>query len=129
MLLVDVQVLVRLIDDGLCDAARAALLLVVVECGVDPTLLACPHVRSAVLASVSTADVLLLRLRHHDILAHLNRIESAVLWSTTHHLCKIERLGHVRRLVGRRYLADSVDGLRAAEQLRAWERELLVRAE
>ena len=44
LLLVDVQVLIRLIDDCLRDAARATLLLVVVERGVDPSLLTRPHV-------------------------------------------------------------------------------------
>ena len=40
-----VQVLVRLIDDSLSDAARATLLpLIVVERSVDPSLLARPHV-------------------------------------------------------------------------------------
>ena len=49
----------------------------------------------------------------------------------THDLCEIERLGQVRwLLVGCDNLADApVDGLGATEQLRAWERELLVRAE
>ena len=44
LLLIDVQVLIRLIYDCLRDASRAALLLVVVQGCVDPALLACPHV-------------------------------------------------------------------------------------
>ena len=44
LLLVDVQVLVCLVNDGLSDSASSTLLLVVVKSGIDPSLLARAHV-------------------------------------------------------------------------------------
>ena len=44
LLLVDVQVLVCLVNDGLSDSVSSTLLLVVVKSGIDPSLLARAHV-------------------------------------------------------------------------------------
>lgn len=68
---------------------------------------------------------MLVLLSMGDVLSNLDRVECPVL--AAHHLSHVERLRVVSRLLlPGSHLADPIDDLGAAEQLRARKAELLV---